>query len=81
MISFIISLVIGGIIGAIGEAIMNRQVPGGIIGNVVVGFVGAWLGELVLGEWGWAIQDFYVFPSIIGAIVVVWLFGLIASRN
>ena len=33
-------------------AIPGRDVPGGIIGNIIAGFVGAWLGKLKLGSWG-----------------------------
>jgi len=81
MISFILSLIVGGIIGFIAEQIMNAQVPGGVIGNIILGFIGAWLGTLLLGSWGWVIQGFAVFPAIIGAVVVVFLVGLITGNR
>ena len=34
--SFIWSLIVGGIIGAIAGAFLGKDVPGGIIGNIVV---------------------------------------------
>jgi len=80
MIGFLLSLVVGGIIGAIAEAIMGREVPGGIIGNIILGFIGAWVGSMLFGNWGWVIQDFAVFPAILGALLVVFLYGLIAGR-
>lgn len=81
MIGFLLSLVVGGIIGAIAEAIMNREVPGGILGNIILGFIGAWVGSLLFGDWGWTIQGFAVIPAILGALIVVFLFGLIAGRG
>lgn len=37
----IITLLLGGFIGAISGSITHKYIPGGIIGNVIVGFVGA----------------------------------------
>ncbi|GEK91539.1 GlsB/YeaQ/YmgE family stress response membrane protein [Alkalibacterium kapii] len=79
MLGFIWSLIIGGIIGAIGQAIVGTDVPGGIIGNIIIGFIGAWAGQFLF-SWGPQLADFYVIPAIIGAIIVVFLYGLIASR-
>jgi uncharacterized membrane protein YeaQ/YmgE (transglycosylase-associated protein family) len=46
------SLIIGGIIGWVASLITGRDIPGGIIGNVIAGFIGAWLGTLIFGNWG-----------------------------
>lgn len=81
MIGFLLSLVVGGIIGAIAESLMNREVPGGILGNIILGFVGSWVGSLIFKDWGPVIQGFAVVPAILGALIVVFLFGLIAGRT
>jgi uncharacterized membrane protein YeaQ/YmgE (transglycosylase-associated protein family) len=81
MIGFLVSLVVGGLIGFIAEQIMNRDVPGGILGNIILGFLGSWLGGMLLGEWGWVIGGFAVFPAIIGAVVLVFLFSWIAGKT
>ncbi|CAH0346033.1 hypothetical protein BCI9360_02345 [Bacillus sp. CECT 9360] len=70
-------LIVGGIIGWLGGLIIGRDVPGGIIGNIIAGFVGAWLGSALLGSFGPVIGGFYIFPALIGAIIVVFLVGLI----
>ncbi|MDN6326970.1 MAG: GlsB/YeaQ/YmgE family stress response membrane protein, partial [Alkalibacterium sp.] len=72
-------LIIGGIIGAIGQAIVGTDVPGGIIGNIIIGFIGAWAGQFLF-QWGPELADFYIIPAIVGSIIVVFLYGLIASR-
>ncbi|WP_230129407.1 GlsB/YeaQ/YmgE family stress response membrane protein [Bacillus sp. CECT 9360] len=74
---FIWMLIVGGIIGWLGGLIIGRDVPGGIIGNIIAGFVGAWLGSALLGSFGPVIGGFYIFPALIGAIIVVFLVGLI----
>lgn len=80
MFGFIGSLIVGGIIGAIAQSLMGRDVPGGILGNIILGFVGAWAGSAIFGDWGWVIQGFAVFPAILGGLVVVFLFGLITKN-
>lgn len=69
MMSFIWTLIIGLIIGAIGGAITSTSM--GWIANIAAGLVGSWLGEKLLGSWGPHMADMAIFPSIIGAIVVV----------
>lgn len=75
--SFLWSLIVGGIIGWLASLIVGRDIPGGVIGNIIAGFVGAWLGTLVLGSWGPRMADFAIIPAIIGSIVLVLILSLI----
>lgn len=80
MWGFIISLVVGGLIGWVAEAIMSRDVPGGIIGNIILGFLGSWLGGILFSDFGPMIQDFAILPAIIGALIVVFIYSFIAGK-
>lgn len=77
MISFIWFLIIGGILGWLAGVILGKDVPGGVIGNIIAGIVGSWIGSMVLGNWGWRVSDFYVFPALIGAIVLIFIVSFI----
>ncbi|MGE7093235.1 GlsB/YeaQ/YmgE family stress response membrane protein [Lysinibacillus sp. NPDC048646] len=77
MISFIWFLIIGGILGWLAGVILGKDVPGGIIGNIIAGIVGSWVGSMVLGNWGWKVSNFYVFPALIGAIVLIFIVSII----
>lgn len=81
MWSFIISLVVGGLIGWIAEVIMKRDVPGGVIGNIILGFLGAWLGGILLGDLGPVIQDFAIIPAVLGAVIVVVIYSYIVGKG
>ncbi|MEB2281005.1 MULTISPECIES: GlsB/YeaQ/YmgE family stress response membrane protein [Lysinibacillus] len=77
MISFIWYLIIGGVLGWLAGVILGKDVPGGIIGNIVAGVVGSWIGSMVLGNWGWRVSNFYVFPALIGAVVLIFIVSII----
>ncbi|MBR3120488.1 GlsB/YeaQ/YmgE family stress response membrane protein [Oceanobacillus profundus] len=68
---FIWSLIIGGILGWIASLITGRDIPGGVFGNIIAGIIGAWLGTLILGQWGPVMGGFYIVPALIGAIVLI----------
>jgi len=77
MISFIWYLIIGGVLGWLAGVILGKDVPGGIIGNIVAGVVGSWIGSMILGNWGWRVSNFYVFPALIGAVVLIFIVSII----
>lgn len=74
---FILFLIMGGIIGWLAGLILGKDIPGGIIGNIIAGIIGAWLGSLLLGDWGPEIWDVYIIPALIGALVLVFVLSLI----
>ncbi|HLQ75318.1 MAG TPA: GlsB/YeaQ/YmgE family stress response membrane protein [Alloiococcus sp.] len=77
MIGLLISLIVGGIVGALAQNVMKKNVPGGIIGNIIIGFLGSSLGGFLLGDFGPAISGFAIIPAIIGAILIVVIYDLI----
>lgn len=77
MIGLLISLIVGGILGALAQGLMKKDVPGGIFGNIVIGFIGSWLGGTLLGSFGPVISGFAIIPAIIGAALVVFIYDLI----
>lgn len=81
MISFLWFLIIGGLIGWLAGVLLGRDIPGGVFGNIVAGIIGAWIGGNLLGEWGWKISDFYVFPALVGALIFVFIVSLILQAT
>lgn len=79
--AFIWMLIVGGIIGWLASVIVRRDVPGGIIGNIVAGIIGAWLGSALLGDWGPVIGGFFIIPAIIGAVILIFIVSLILRNT
>lgn len=78
---FILFLIMGGIIGWLAGLILGKDIPGGIIGNIIAGIIGAWLGSLILGDWGPEIWGVFIFPALIGAIILVFILSLILGSR
>lgn len=49
----------------------------GIIGNIIAGLVGAWIGQALLGTWGPSLAGMALVPSILGAIILVLIVSAI----
>ena len=77
MLGWLWSLIVGGVIGALAGAITSRDVPMGIIGNIIAGLIGAWIGQALLGTWGPSLAGMALVPSILGAIILVLIVSAI----
>ncbi|ARF18911.1 GlsB/YeaQ/YmgE family stress response membrane protein [Sporosarcina sp. P3] len=69
--SILLYLIVGGVIGWFASLIIGKSVPGGIVGNILTGIIGAWIGGSLFGSWGPRLGDFYVIPTIVGALIFV----------
>ncbi|HNI84759.1 MAG: GlsB/YeaQ/YmgE family stress response membrane protein [Rubrivivax sp.] len=81
--SIIVTLVVGFIVGLIARAIMpGNQSMGlimttilGIVGSLVAGYGGAALGLYAAGTpAGWI-------ASVVGAIIVLWIYGMVSKKG
>jgi len=83
--SFIWFLIIGLIAGALARLIMPGRDPMGIIATIILGIVGSLLGGLV--SWAiWGNQSGRIQPgglllSILGAIIVLWIWRMVKTRS
>lgn len=73
---FILILIVGGLIGWAAGAILGKDIPGGILGNIIAGIVGSAVGSWLLGHWGPSIAGIYIFPALLGSIILIFLISL-----
>jgi uncharacterized membrane protein YeaQ/YmgE (transglycosylase-associated protein family) len=82
---FIGAIIIGGLAGWVASMIMKTDGSMGILMNIVVGVVGAILGNLVLpllgvsGTTGFSIWSFVV--ALIGALILLFVVKLFSGRR
>lgn len=77
--SLIIYLIVGGLIGWMASLIMKTDGQQGILLNVVVGVVGAFLAGLIVdgGSIGEGINIMSIAASLVGAVVLLAIVNLV----
>ena len=80
MLNLLWVAIIGSIIGGIAGAIVGRR-GSGCITNIFAGVVGSYVGHFIFGARGPMIAGMAVFPSIVGAVIVVGIISLIFDRR
>lgn len=77
--SLIIYLIVGGLIGWVASMIMKTDGQQGMILNVVVGIVGAFLAGLLMdgGSIGDGINIMSILVSLVGAVVLLAIVNLV----
>jgi uncharacterized membrane protein YeaQ/YmgE (transglycosylase-associated protein family) len=80
LLNLIIWLVIGGIVGWLASLVMRTDAQQGVLLNIVVGIVGAFIGGLILGrgtinQTPLNLTSFLV--SLVGAIILLAIVNLV----
>ncbi len=79
MIGFIIWLIVGGVVGWLASIVMRTDAQQGILLNIVVGIVGAFIGGLLIsgGSINQGITLYSFLVSLLGAIILLAIVNLI----
>lgn len=82
--NFLVWIVFGALAGWIASIIMNKNKQMGAIANIVVGIVGAFIGGFIMDFIGVEVETGFNLPSllvaILGAVVLLFIVGLIRRR-
>lgn len=83
MFSLLGAIIIGGIAGAIAKFIMPGRDGGGIIVTIILGIVGALVATFLGQALGWYApgQSTGFIGSIVGAIIVLFVYRLVTGRR
>lgn len=77
------TLIIGLVVGAVAKFIMPGTQGGGIIVTIILGIVGSFVATFIGQALGWyppgAGAGFIA--SVIGAIIVLWIYGLVMKKR
>lgn len=86
--NFIIWLIVGGLVGWVASMIMGTDARQGLLLNVVVGIVGAFLAGIVLSPLlgiGTINQNNFSLPALLvslgGAVILLFVVGLFQGRR
>ncbi|MCP2520054.1 GlsB/YeaQ/YmgE family stress response membrane protein [Candidatus Aminicenantes bacterium AC-335-B20] len=79
-LQIVIWLVIGIIMGWLARVLVKRR-GFGLTGDVIIGIIGAFLGNLIIGENIAKGSAGYAFDSLIGAFVLLLIFKIIRKSR
>ncbi|MCW6652496.1 GlsB/YeaQ/YmgE family stress response membrane protein [Aerococcaceae bacterium NML191292] len=74
-------LIVGGVIGWLAGNIMKRDIPGGVIGNIIAGLLGSTIGGYLFKDFGPIIGGMAVVPSLLGAIILIFVVSFLLKRK
>jgi uncharacterized membrane protein YeaQ/YmgE (transglycosylase-associated protein family) len=83
MLSILGWIIFGLIVGIIAKLLMPGRDPGGFIITILLGIVGAVIGGFIGRALGWygPAQPAGFFMSLLGAVLLLWLYRQFASRR
>jgi uncharacterized membrane protein YeaQ/YmgE (transglycosylase-associated protein family) len=76
LLSFLILTLIGAVVAVAYYSVVRYRFlerHDALIGKLIIGWFGAWLGSPVLGHWLWRVENVYIVPAILGAITAIHL--------
>jgi len=76
LLSFLILTFVGAVVAATYHYVIRYRFLDGndaLVGKLIIGWFGAWLGSPVLGHWFWKVENVYIVPALLGAIATVHL--------
>lgn len=82
LLSFLILTFIGAVVAASYHYVIRYRFlesNDAVIGKLIIGWLGAWLGSPVLGHWLWNVENVYIVPSLLGAIATIHVSVLTAK--
>ena len=78
-------IVVGIIAGWLARKVMAGEGPGGLLGDLVIGVIGAVVGGWIFGYFGHAgatgVNIGSIVVAFVGAVVVLWLMRLLTGRR
>ena len=74
LLSFLVLTLISAVVTVVYHNVLRYRFLEGndaLFGKLIVGWFGAWVGSPILGYWLWKVDNVYVVPAILGAIIAI----------
>jgi len=78
-------MVVGLIAGLLAKAVVPGEGPGGLLGDIITGIVGAFMGGWIFNFFGHAgvtgLNLWSVLVAFVGAVVLLWILRALMTRR
>ena len=68
------SMFVGLLVGFLAGTLTNRGERMGCFGKMFLGWIGAFIGQLLFGSWGPNLNGTAIIPSVLGAMILLAIF-------
>ena len=68
------SMFVGLLVGFLAGTLTNRGERMGCFGKMFLGWIGAFIGQLLFGSWGPNLSGTAIIPSVLGAMILLAIF-------
>ncbi len=79
VIGLLLMLATAALVGGLANALIPGRLPSGWVGALLAGMSGSWFGSILLGHWGPRLFDIYLLPTLVGALIVVFLVQIVSG--
>lgn len=77
----IIGVAVAGAVGALADKMVPGDLPFGIPGAILAGWLGFVLGHKLMGNFGPSIAGYYLLPGFLGAVAIAFVVELVAVKR
>jgi uncharacterized membrane protein YeaQ/YmgE (transglycosylase-associated protein family) len=77
----ILGVVVAGVVGTLADKMVPGELPFGIPGAILAGWLGFVLGHKVMGDFGPSIAGYYLLPGFVGALAIAFVAELVGSKK
>ncbi len=79
ILGFIVFLVVAAVCAWIADYFTPGRVPGGFFAAAIVGVIGAWVGNALMGSFGPSLGGAALVPTILGSALCILLMSLVSG--
>lgn len=73
--------IVAGIVGTLADKIVPGDLPFGMPGAILAGWLGFVLGHSLIGSFGPSIAGYYLLPGFLGAVIIAFLAEVLGSKK
>jgi uncharacterized membrane protein YeaQ/YmgE (transglycosylase-associated protein family) len=73
LLGLLVTLVVAGVVGWLADKVVPGDLPYGLLGAVVAGLLGSWLGGWLLDDFGPSIGGIALIPAFVGAVILAFI--------
>lgn len=81
LILILTGIVVAGLVGALADKVVPGELPYGIPGAIMAGWLGFILGHKLIGDLGPSLGGIHLLPAFLGAVIIAFVVEVVGSKK